>query len=405
MRTLLAILLFALALAAHSQQDPDAVRRTVEQVEQLLQQRPTDATLWFFLSRFRAELGDVKGATAALEKVVEHGDGFLPAKDLGFTRAWDDPAFKAVVARIEAKLPRLDFAPVAVEIEDRELIPEGLAYDPRAGNLYMGSIAKRRILRIDSSNAVTEFAGAAADLDAILGIAVDGPRRRLYAVSTSALTDAGQKRLRNSVVAFDVDTGKLLHRYEVPAARQLNDVAVAPGGRVFVTDSASGAVYELRADALPRVIVPADQVRGTNGIAASPDGSRLYLAHSTGLAVVDSAGGPWKRIVNRTRESIAAIDGLYEYRGELIGVQNTTTPGRVILISLASNGDEVTGVRTLVSHHHSGLNEPTTGAVRAENGYFYLLAATGVTHYDRAGKIDRPEAVPNPTVLRVLLPR
>lgn len=405
MRPLLAALLLSLVLGAYAQQDPDTVRRTIDQIEQAIRQRPDDAALWFFLSRFRAEAGDPRGAIAAMEKVAELGEGFMPAPQLGFARVWDDPAFKAIVERMEAKLPRLDFAPAAFEIDDRELIPEGLAYDARSRNFFMGSIAKRRILRIDSSNAVTEFAGDSADLDAVLGIAVDGPRRRLYAVSTSALTDEGAKRLRNSVVAFDVDTGKMLHRYNFPAARQLNDVTVALGGRVYVSDSLTGAIFELHAEGVPRELVPANQIRGSNGLAASPDAKRLYVAHSTGLAMVDAASGAVKRVVNRTRENIAAIDGLYEYQGDLIGVQNATTAGRVILISLSRNGEEVTRVRTLVSHHHSGLFEPTTGAVRLDNGYFYLLATTGVTHFDRKGKIADPEAIPNPTVLRALLPR
>ena len=121
--------------------------------------------------------------------------------------------------------------------------------------------------------------------------------------------------------------------------------------------------------------------------------------------MVDTASGAVKRLANRTRENIAAIDGLYEYQGDLIGVQNVTTPGRVILISLSKNGEEVAGVRTLLSHHHSGLFEPTTGAVRFDAGYFYLLAATGVSHFNRKGKIADADAIPNPTVLRVLLPR
>jgi hypothetical protein len=74
-------------------------------------------------------------------------------------------------------------------------------------------------------------------------------------------------------------------------------------------------------------------------------------------------------------------------------------------MTLSRDGEEITGVRTVVSHHHSRLMEPTTGAVVGDSGYFYLLAATGVSHYDRKGRIDSPERVPNPTVLRVLLPR
>jgi hypothetical protein len=404
MRTLLAVLLLSLGLGAFAQQDPAVLRRTIEQIEQVIQQRPTDPSLWFFLSRFKAELGDKDGAIAAMQKVAELGDGFMPTEQ-GFANVWNDPKFKEIVAKIESKLPRLDYAPVEFEVEDRALIPEGLAYDAKSGNFFLGSVAKRKILRIDSHHAVSEFAGASADLDSVLGIAVDGPRRRLYAVSTSALTGEGEKRLRNAVVAFDVDTGKLLQRYDVPMARQLNDVTVAFGGRVYASDSLTGAVFELRADGQPRELLAPNQIRGTNGLAASPDAKRLYVAHSTGLAMVDTATGAMKRITNNTRENIAAIDGLYEYQGDLIGVQAFTTPGRVIRITLSKDGEAVTSVKTLLSHHHSRLFEPTTGAIRADNGYFFLLSATGVTHFNRRAQIDEPESIPNPTVLRVLLPR
>ena len=55
------------------------------------------------------------------------------------------------------------------------------------------------------------------------------------------------------------------------------------------------------------------------------------------------------------------------------------------------------------SHHHNALDEPTTGA--ATDHGFYLLAATGVRHLNANGKIDDPNSVPNPIVVRILLPR
>ena len=100
---------------------------------------------------------------------------------------------------------------------------------------------------------------------------------------------------------------------------------------------------------------------------------------------------------------VAAIDGLYEWHGQLVGVQNVTNPGRVIIATLSRDGDTVTRVQTLLSHHHTALYEPTTGAV-TDRGFF-LLAATGVTHYNAQGKIDRPDEVPAPTILRIPLPR
>jgi hypothetical protein len=110
-----------------------------------------------------------------------------------------------------------------------------------------------------------------------------------------------------------------------------------------------------------------------------------------------------KRVENATRETIAAIDGLYEWQGELIGVQNVTNPGRVILMTLARAGDSVVRVRTLLSHHHNRLDEPTTGAIRDSD--FLLLAATGTARFNAKGTIDDPATVPKPTVVRVLLPR
>jgi hypothetical protein len=402
MRTAFVFLLLALSLPALPQQpDAEGARRSIAVIEEALKQRPDDATLYFYLARFQAELGDKAASVAALEKVAALGDGFLPARELGFAPVWDDPKFQDVRARLEAKLPRLDYAPNAFELEDRELVPEGIAYDAPSRAFFMGSVAKGKILRLLPDGAVTEFASR---LDPILGIAVDAPRRKLYAVSTSALTAEGRKQPRNAVLVYDVDSRNLLRRVDVPGARQLNDVAVALGGRVFASDSGSGAIYEIPAEGAARELVPAEQVRGSNGIAASADAKRLYIAHSTGLAVValDGAGGV-KRIANKTRENVAAIDGLYEWQGQLIGVQNLTNPGRVILITLSGDGASITRVQTLLSHHHNGLDEPTTGAV-TERGFF-LLAATGVGHFNDRGTLDNPGTLPKPTVVRILLPR
>ena len=403
MRTALVFLLLALSFRALPQQ-PDAAdnaRRNIAAVEEALKQRPDDPTLHFFLSRFQAEQGNIAASVAALEKVAALGEGFLPARQLGFEKAWGDAKFQAVRARLEAKLPRLDYAPIAIELEDRSLIPEGMAYDAPSQSFFVGSIAQGKILRVGIEGAVTEFASR---LDPILGSAVDSPRRKLYAVATSALTAEGRKQLRNAVLVYDVDTRNFLRRVEVPAAAQLNDVAIARGGRVFASDSGNGAVYEIPAEGEARVLVAANQVRGTNGIAASADAKRLYIAHSTGLAVMPLDGaGAVKRVVNKTRENLAAIDGLYEWQGQLIGVQNLTTPGRVILITVSGDGESVTRVQTLLSHHHNVLDEPTTGAI-TERG-FHLLAATGVGHYNDRGTLDNQDTLPKPTVVRILLPR
>ncbi len=402
MKRFLALVLAALCSLAFAEPDAGGPRASIRAVEHLLESRPADPTLWFYLARSEAQAGDARACVAALEKVDALGEGFLPGRELGFEKVWNDPAFQAVRARLEARLPRLDFAPTAFELGDRELLPEGIAHDEHSHSFFVGSIPERKIVRVDSFNAVTEFASSAAGLDSVLGLAMDGPRRVLYAVSTTALTDAGSKVPRNSIFAFNVDTGRLLRRVDVPAAVQLNDVAVAIGGRVFTSDSGSGAVFEIPADGDPRVVLAPGTVRGSNGLAASADGKRLYVAHSTGIVVVDLADGKVASVAVPPRQTVAAIDGLYQWQGKLIGVQNSTNPGRVILMTLSSDGSAITRIQTLLSHHHSALDEPTTGAV--SNDDFFLLAATGVTHYDRRGRLENPDTLRNPTVLRIPLP-
>jgi hypothetical protein len=405
MKTFFVALLFFFAAScpALAQQDIENAKRTITAIEGLLKERPNDPTLWYYLARFQAQAGDRAASVAALEKVLATGNGFLPTHDGGFEKIWDDKPFQAVRAKLEAKLPRLDYAPTAFELEDRMLIPEGIAFDAHSKDFFIGSVAQKRILRVGPGGLATSFAGPSSEIDPILGLAVDSPRRTLYAVSTSALTDAGEARRRNAVLVYDVDNGRLLRRVDIPAARQLNDVAVASGGRVFASDSASGAIYEIPREGDVRELVAPNVVRGSNGLAASPDARRLYVAHSTGIAAVDIARGTLRRMAVPAGENVAAIDGLYEWQGQLIGVQNLTTPGRVILMSLSPDGETVTKVQTLLSHHHNALYEPTTGVV-TDRG-FHLLAATGVSHFNRAGEVERPEALHKPAVLRIPLPR
>src|SRR5258708_32602170 len=120
-------LLLAICLAAAAAFGQQGGR--IAAVEEALKQRPNDAALYFYLARFQAEAGNTRATVAALEKVAELGSGFLPARELGFEKVWDDPAFQAVVKRMAASLQRLDYSPTAVEPEDGGPITQASAHD------------------------------------------------------------------------------------------------------------------------------------------------------------------------------------------------------------------------------------------------------------------------------------
>ena len=380
----------------------DAPPSPVAALEQALAAQPGDAVLAYFLAVFRAREGNIEGTLDALEQTLVHGAGFMPPMDQ-FAALKDDPRFGVMRARFERRLPVKTDGRVAFALPDRGLIPEGIAYDAKTRSFYIGSVARNGIYRVDMRGRMQRFSRPGDALDAILGLAVDADARRLYAVSTSALTAAGRERLRNSIKVYDLGSGSLLRTIDVPQARQVNDVAIVPGGTLLASDSAGGAVWKIGvADGAVTALVPPDTARGANGVAVAPRGDVAYVAAARRPLRIDIATGAIAPLQPPGGENAAAIDGLYWHEGALIGVQNLTSTGRVVRLVLADDGRSIVSVETLQSHHQRAFDEPTTATIGPDG--LYVLARTQVTQFNDDGRIERPEKLAKPLVLRIPLP-
>lgn len=381
-------------------QEPTAAQPSrSELIRERLKTRRDDPTLYYYLALAEFAEGDKSEGFAALERVVSLGNGFLPVRDVGFQAVWDDPAFQGIRRRLEQKLPRVTEARELFRL-DKQLIPEGIAYDPRSRSYFVGSIALAKIVRIDSAGAVSDFSRP-GELRQVLGLAVDPQRRRLHAVSTSLVAGAPDSA-RNHVVTYDLATSALVRSTPV-ASTQLNDVAVAPGGDLYTTDTRGGAVFRIAGETgVVDTLVAPGTLPGVNGLAFSADGTALYLAHSTGISRLELASTDLlPRIAIPASETVGAIDGLYTDGNTLIGIQNVTNPGRVIRIHLRPDGKGAERIETLLSHHHPALDEPTTGVIVGRS--FALLATTQVARFTPEGKIDSPETLKPPIVLMLAL--
>lgn len=404
-RLLSVLLAIAVSLGgshAAAQTEPDPVQHTIAAIKKLIEQRPTDPTLYFYLASFQSQANERDNALASLKKVNELGDGFLPGSHFGFEKLLSDPDFETVRASLEGRLPVVTGAPVAFSIADKTFGPEGIAYDPKSKSFYVGSIAHKKIVRISPSGKLTGFSKPKDGLHQILGVAIDTRRNRLYAVSTNAVANANPAY--NAVVAYNLTSGKRTGEFVVPDARQLNDVTVAADGMLYATDSIAGTVMKFdpaKKNGGPSVFVPAGAIRGSNGLALSGDGKTLYVAHSTGVMRVDTATGKVERLTPPERQTISAIDGLYWRQGDLIGIQNITNPGRVIRIRLNPAGTEITKIDTLQSHHNPAFDQPTTGAIAGDA--IYVLGTTGLPRYNDKGEIDNPAPLKHPKVVKVPL--
>jgi len=373
-----------------------AARASLERIRALRAQRPGDGLLAYYQAITHVALGEREAAIAELKSLVGRRLGIVPTPGTGLDAIWNDAEFQSIRERLAADEPRTADAPESFRLADPRLVPEGIAWDAARKRFLVGSIARRKIVAIDQRGRTRDFSGADDGLDTVLGLTVDARRRLLYAVSTNGFEDSARIARRNAVVVYDLGRGRRVARHEVAEAQQLNDVAVAADGTLYVTDSAAGSIWRMRpGEKKPALFGAAGAARGANGIAVAPDGT-VYVTLSTGIGRVDPKDGSLVRLAQPDSVVSGGIDGLYWHEGDLVGVQNSTNPGRVIRLRLGDGGRRIDGLVVLQSHHHPAFVEPTTGAIA--DGAIHVLANTYVGAYQPDGSL-RDAARLKPTVV------
>lgn len=323
-----------------------------------------EAALEYHIAATLSRSGAPDQAIAALER--------LTARSALIPQPRDFPQLPAeTLARLQARargnLPPTRSA-VAFTLDERDLIPEGIAHDPRTDTLFVGSIYKRKIVAVAADGRVQDFVAPRDDLDAPLGMKVDAARRTLWVAAPAVPSMRGfTESLRNraAVFAFDLDSGELRARHPrtTPGPHLLNDLVVA-GDALYVTDSEAGEVLRLDpATGEYTVVIPAGEVNYANGVALSDDGRTLFVADFVrGLTGVRLDSGERFILAHPRGASTHGFDGLYYRRGALIGVDNGAAQGRIVRLALAPEHDRITAVDVLEAGHPA-FDIPTTGTI------------------------------------------
>lgn len=271
---------------------------------------------------------------------------------------------------------------VAFKIEERELIPEGIAYDPLARVFYVGSTYKRKIVSVDEKGVVRDFTGEAQDgLLGALGMKVDVKRRLLWALSSNAGGAMPGKGLDrdclgcSAVFKYDLRTGRLIKKYALsnkPDAHFLNDLTINARGDAFLTDTVSGGIYLISSmkDEL-ELFLNLGQKAFPNGIDLSGDEKHLFVAAADGIRAVNLRDKSSRTLKFPDGVSPTVIDGLYFYKKSLIAIQPFAAQRKVVRYSLDEGADAITKVE-VIEAEHTLFQQPTTGVI--VGGDFYYIA-------------------------------
>ncbi|MEU9110326.1 SMP-30/gluconolactonase/LRE family protein [Streptomyces sp. NPDC048483] len=235
------------------------------------------------------------------------------AAALALTAALALPGAAVAQSAAPAAQPRTDAQTqarihAAYALPGDRVYPEGIAADPRTGELYVGSYATGAVYRITPGHRTAKvFLPAGTDGRATAnGLKVDRAGR-LWVIDSTA-----------GVSVYDIRGRRLLARFDSPGEKSfINDLALAPDGSAYLTDSVRAVIYRVTPSQLARAaadggraaLTPRYDLSGAadphapgtlalNGIAADPSGRYLLTVDMTGggLYRVDLTSGGIRQV-------------------------------------------------------------------------------------------------------------
>jgi hypothetical protein len=368
--------------------DAQEIREQIAAVRKLQPTLPDRGAALYFLAAAKQHLRETREALALLKECLALEEGFDPSGDPAFLELKSTKEFTTLVETVHRDFPVMAQAREAFRTTEKDLIPEGLAYDAARNIFYLSSLSRRKIVEIGRDGRVSDFVPADRfGLLPVLGIRVSPNDGTVWADSS---TDGG----RTELLHFDA-AGKLLGRFkpEGSAKHGFNDLVIRKNGEVITTDSLANAV--LRFDPAAGIFTALALHRRLfypNGIALVEDDHTLYVADNLGVVRLDLDGGESRDVDPGPRSTLAGVDGLYWYKGGLIGIQNGIGSPRVASFHLSSDGLRVT--RTTVLENRSNFCIlPTTGAIRGSDFFFIANSQIDNLNNDKVMDVTRLEVI------------
>jgi hypothetical protein len=348
--------------------DAAEVREQIATVERWIPSLPDRGAALYFLAVSKQHLHETREALALLKDCVALREGFDPAGDPEFRGLKGEKEFDSLVERVHKDFPAVGQAHQALVTEEKDLIPEGLAYDEKQDIFYISSLHRRKIVKITMDSRVADFVPAGRDkLLPVLGIRLDPADGTVWAATTNSAKDAWQTEL----IHIDAQ-GNLLGRYAPrgPEKHGFNDLVVRKNGDVYITSTSTHLVFRWSPKTQAFDTIPVNRaLMHPNGIALADNESTLFVADDLGVVCINLVDKTSHDVIPGPRSTLAGIDGLYWHNGSLVAVQNGIGSPRVAAFRLSKDGGHV--MQTTVLENRSVFTVlPTTGAIRGNDFYF-----------------------------------
>jgi len=341
--------------------------------------RPYSLYVWKMRILARQLNGDVPGALALTEKISERGLVIDLSDHEAFDKLKTEPPYAVIEAQFTMNMKPAGVRHVLAQYDDPNLLPEAYAVGP-SGTCYIGSVRSGKIIALSGTSTPKEFALATGG---VFDIEVRSDALWAAVNNQLAYEQPDPENSFASIMVFDLTTGAVKREMRVSQPEALlGDLEVANDGTAYASDSLTPRLFKLAPESETFEIFAEDpRFANLQGIVLDEPNHRLFIAdYLTGLFVVDTDTAEVTKIENSVDAHLGGVDGLYYYQGALIGIQNGTTPLRIVRIALNDDATEATGFEVL-QQNLQHWNEPTHGAiVKSELHY---IATSNWPSYDK----------------------
>ncbi|MEQ8935024.1 MAG: hypothetical protein RIE56_04450, partial [Amphiplicatus sp.] len=325
-------------------------------------------------------------ATALAQKAANRGLSLSFAGHPGFQTLTAQPGFAAVADKMAANLSPIGEATVWRAHDDAALLPEAVAFNPSRKQAFVGSARSGKILRFDDGAARPE--GFAFAPGGVYAITISNNALWAAANTGSPFENAAPGTSLAGVYAYKLNDGALISEHVLESGDSVFGALEATPAGLIVSDSGAPQLFVLRKGEKALEVFSEDpRYVNLQGLAYDESRKTLFVSdYLAGLFAVDLKTGAATLLANEADAHLGGIDGLYAYKGALIGIQNGTSPQRIIRLRLNAEGDAVERLDVL-QQNLPEWNEPTNGAIIGDV-LIYVATSNWPAYGDDGAEID-----------------
>jgi hypothetical protein len=358
------------------------------ELQQLLNGSPNS---WLNLARGYIHARAPEKALAAVEHFVAMGQSAdLLLTSAEFAPLRESPKFSSIREHMAANGAPVSRAAAAFDIGEPGFVAEDIDYDSRSRRFFVSSIKKKKVVVLDAKGRATDFA-AAPDAWPMMAIKVDARRRLLWVTEVALdgfVTVPKADWGKSAVLCYDLDHGKLLKRIDGPQGSALGDMVLLDNGDPLLSDGAGGGVYRLRRTEWKLERVDDGSFLSPQTPALHPDGKHVFVPdYLRGIGILDLVSKQVRWIPMESKYALNGTDGLYFDRGNLVLVQNGTSPERVVTLGLDPALGGAISIRE-IERATSTLGDPTHGVVVDHDFYYIANSGWDTLNDDGSAKSD-----------------